>query len=301
MTSEKNNDSLRQCYVIAGVSLGVESDGIEEKWENVSGFISSDKKKFLEIQIICKEEKPNILSNAKIIYSDKMLQIIKSKREVFRFYGSSEWMKSLQYTWTSCLHYISPSPDVYNIFFPSAPRSEKDVFNAMCLDLIMAHHHRVILHSSYITYRGEGIVFTAPSGTGKSTQAGLWADTQDDVEIINGDRSILSCDGEIPEVHGLPFCGTSKICRNVSAPLCAAVVLRQGGENRIRRLGAAEAVKLLMSECAVSPWDREGTGNILDLLIRITERIPVYLLSCLPDDSAVRLLRQTLEEDRNRK
>ena len=165
----------------------------------------------------------------------------------------------------------------------------------MCLDLIMAHHNRVILHSAYITYRGEGIVFTAPSGTGKSTQAELWANSHDDVEIINGDRSILSCDGDRPMVHGLPFCGTSGICKNVSAPLRAAVVLRQGRENRIRRLGSAEAIRLLMSECAVSPWDSDGTRNILDLLIRIVERIPVYYFSCVPDQSAVRVLEEALE------
>ena len=288
-------------YRLADLVLEVASPDLEKEWELSSRFRADYGWPDIKVSFIAQELKKSNNSAFRQIYSDRVNGIYTDGSELYKFREPEAGNDDQRQTWESCFHYNSNHPHRYQIYLKEKKTTEKDVFNAMCLDLIMAHHHRVILHSSYITYRGEGIVFTAPSGTGKSTQAGLWADTQDDVEIINGDRSILSCDGEIPEVHGLPFCGTSKICRNVSAPLCAAVVLRQGGENRIRRLGAAEAVKLLMSECAVSPWDREGTGNILDLLIRITERTPVYLLSCLPDDSAVRLLRQTLEEDRNRK
>lgn len=287
---------ISRTYKFANINVRVSYIKMAKKWPVLSSFeVASDVENSLSINIRSTEYGFKVADQMQSTYKEEHSRIYENSGEIYYVKESFEGEKCSQHSWTSCLHYTLPAPDAYDIYFHSPPSSEKDIFNAMCLDLIMAHHNRVILHSAYITYRGEGIVFTAPSGTGKSTQAELWANSHDDVEIINGDRSILSCDGDRPMVHGLPFCGTSGICKNVSAPLRAAVVLRQGRENRIRRLGPAEAIRLLMSECAVSPWDSDGTRNILDLLIRIVERIPVYYFSCVPDQSAVRVLEEALE------
>ncbi len=295
LRGHKMNKKNLYNYKLANLDLRLELNyAMKDKMEVFSLFRSAcQDDKSVAIKYEGKRWEPLIECNA--LYVDKNIFVFANMGEVYCCRGTFPSLNFLSTDWTSCLHYTPSAPDTYDIYFHSHPSSEKDIFNAMCLDLIMAHHNRVILHSAYITYRGEGIVFTAPSGTGKSTQAELWANSHDDVEIINGDRSILSCDGDRAMVHGLPFCGTSGICKNVSAPLRAAVVLRQGRENRIRRLEPAEAIRLLMSECAVSPWDSDGTRNILDLLIRIVERIPVYYFSCVPDQSAVRVLEEALE------
>ena len=288
---------IERTYKFAYINVQISGIKMAEKWPATSLFeAASDEEDIFPILIRSVGYELKTTDQMQSIYGDERSRIYENSGEIYYLKGDFMRDKCRRHSWNSCLHYTLPSPDTYDIYFSSPPHSEKVIFNAMCLDLIMAHHNRVILHSAYITYHGEGIVFTAPSGTGKSTQAALWANSHDDVEIINGDRSILSCDEGRPMVHGLPFSGTSGICKNVSAPLRAAVVLRQGRENRIRRLEQAEAVRLLLSECAVSPWDSEGTKNILDLLIRITEQIPVYYFSCLPDQSAVRVLEEVLEE-----
>ena len=46
----------------------------------------------------------------------------------------------------------------------------------MGLEHLLATQRAVILHSAYIDYKGKAILFSAPSGTGKSTQAELWMD-----------------------------------------------------------------------------------------------------------------------------
>ena len=43
------------------------------------------------------------------------------------------------------------------------------------LERRMLQKDSFILHSAYIRHRGRAILFSAPSGTGKSTQASLWA------------------------------------------------------------------------------------------------------------------------------
>ena len=172
---------------------------------------------------------------------------------------------------------------------------DSDLFNALGMEYLLAHQNRTVLHSSFIIYNGTGIVFSAPSGTGKSTQAGLWQQYEPGTEIINGDRSILSCDMGVPRVHGIPFCGSSGISQNRTAPLRAVVILRQGKENRIQKLGRAQSVRLLLSECSVNIWDQEGTEKILDLLSALSLKVPVWLYHCLPDVSAVKFLKKYLD------
>ena len=193
--------------------------------------------------------------------------------------------------------YVNPGIEEGRKTDGQAKLTDSRLFDALGLDYIMSHNHRVILHSSFISRQGEGILFTAPSGTGKSTQADLWKRHEEGVTIINGDRSILGFKEGRAWVYGLPFCGTSGIAENMDCPLRAVVVLRQGRENQIRRLGQREAFSLLLSECTVNTWDTEGTENIMDLLIRIVRTVPVYYFACLPDFSAVEMLKAALADD----
>ena len=87
--------------------------------------------------------------------------------------------------------YVNPGIEEGRKTDGQAKLTDSRLFDALGLDYIMSHNHRVILHSSFISRQGEGILFTAPSGTGKSTQADLWKRHEEGVTIINGDRSIL--------------------------------------------------------------------------------------------------------------
>ena len=60
----------------------------------------------------------------------------------------------------------------------------------LSLEKRMYFHNSFILHSAYICVNGKAVLFTAPSGGGKSTQAKLWADHRG-ARTINGDRTLL--------------------------------------------------------------------------------------------------------------
>ena len=198
----------------------------------------------------------------------------------------------------SCLQYRETDRNHYELLLKKeSSLTMRMLFRGMGLEFLMALNRRVILHSSYIAWKGKGIVFSAPSGTGKSTQAELWRKHRPGTEIINGDRSILTCERGIPEVYGLPLCGSSGIAVNKSFPLGAVVVLRQAKTNTVRRLGVREAVSLIYSECGRSLWDRDAAANVLDVVSEIAESVPVYCLSCLPHSSAVDAMERALRED----
>lgn len=151
----------------------------------------------------------------------------------------------------------------------------------------------LILHSSFVQWREKGILFTAPSGTGKSTQAELWHRLLG-AEIINGDRVILRRNNGIWKAYGLPYAGSSEIYLNKSANIGAIIVLRQADHNCIEDLKPGKAFQYLYSELILRSWDREYQEILTEELEDLVLHVPVYLLHCRPDRGAVDLVKEKL-------
>ena len=153
----------------------------------------------------------------------------------------------------------------------------------------------LVLHSSFLrTREGEALIFSGPSGVGKSTQAALWERFAGG-EVINGDRTLLRpADGS---AHGILYAGTSGICRNASAPVRAILLLEQAEENRIFRPRPQEAFARLLSQCAYYPWDGASAARMTELTAELLSAVPVYCLACRKDESAVRTLEDYLRRE----
>ena len=174
----------------------------------------------------------------------------------------------------------------------------RNALTLMDLEATLLHFGAVILHASFIRWNGQGVIFSAPSGTGKSTQAELW-EQHAAAEILNGDRAALRKLDGVWHAYGLPYAGTSGIYRNESAPLRAVVALRQASENNIRKLTASEAFRYLYPETMIHRWDPEFEAKASALLLDVLGDVPVYLLSCRPDREAVELLKNEIEMQGN--
>lgn len=158
----------------------------------------------------------------------------------------------------------------------------------------------LMLHASFIRHQEKGILFTAPSGTGKSTQAELWK-MYEDAEILNGDRAAVRKSGGHWYAYGLPYAGSSGIYRNESARLSAVVVLRQAKENRIRRMKLLEIIQNLYPETTIHHWESDFVEKALTILTELAKEVPFYLLECRPDREAVQLLKEMLSRNDTRK
>ncbi len=150
-----------------------------------------------------------------------------------------------------------------------------------------------ILHSACILLDGQAILFSAPSGTGKSTQADLWA-LHRCARIVNGDRTLLRADGT---AHGVYFSGESSYCEPFQAPIRAIVCLTQAPKSSVCRIVGAEALRALYSQCAFDLHNAEEVSQAIDLLINLTSRIPIYRLNATADTSAVEVLENALREE----
>lgn len=155
-------------------------------------------------------------------------------------------------------------------------------------------HGGLVLHSSAISFNGEGILFSAPSGTGKSTHTGLWKQRfPESVTVVNDDSpGVVFADGK-PYICGTPWSGKTEINENMRVPLRAIVFLEQAKENRIAELKPQEAVFRLLREIAVYPY-RDMADIGLETADRLLGQVPCYLLECRPDEEAVETVKNTL-------
>lgn len=161
------------------------------------------------------------------------------------------------------------------------------------LNHLLLHFRGLVFHASYIEVNGRGILFTAPSGTGKSTQARLWQRHRGAV-ILNGDKAAVRMDAGLAVVHGVPFCGTSGICVNQSLPLATVVTLSQGPENIVTALGPSQAVQALCPNVFTDSYIPREWQLTLHNLLDLVTAVPVLALSCTPDEGAVIALERAL-------
>lgn len=172
--------------------------------------------------------------------------------------------------------------------------SARKVITALAAEHFIAQNNGVILHCSCIEHNGKAIVFTAPSGTGKSTQADLWQNMRG-AQIINGDRTALRLAEGVILAEGIPFKGSSEYCKNRSLPLEAVVYLSQAASTDISRLKGYAAFSRIWQGISVNSWCREDMEKVSAVVKHTAETVPVYHLACTPDISAVEALERALK------
>lgn len=142
-------------------------------------------------------------------------------------------------------------------------------------------------HSSCLELDGEGYVFSAVSGTGKSTHTALWRrHFGNRVTMINDDKPVIrKCDGKF-YAYGTPWRGKADIGTNTKAPVKAVYILQRAEENTAVRVLPSQVMKQLL-EATVIDVERSRMEKLLELLDEFFKKTPLFLLGCNMDESAV--------------
>ena len=147
----------------------------------------------------------------------------------------------------------------------------------------------VLMHGSVVATAGQGYMFTAPSGTGKSTRTKLWLDNIRNSIVINGDKPLLKVTDEAVYAYGTPWCGKEGWNTNASVPLRAIFLLeRSEGGNRIEEVSFAEAFPTLLRQ-TYRPDDADARRKTLRILQQMAGKVKVYRFISEPTAEAVKM------------
>ena len=146
-----------------------------------------------------------------------------------------------------------------------------------------------LFHGSAVAVDGEAYLFTARSGTGKSTHTRLWRELLGARAVmVNDDKPWVRITGERAVVYGSPWDGKHHLSRNIAVPLRAVCILERAAENTIRPVSGTEALATLLQQI-YRPADPSALERTLELIDRLCGRVSLYRLGCNMDIGAAEL------------
>ena len=164
----------------------------------------------------------------------------------------------------------------------------------MAFAFAAATQQTLLVHASVIRNAGYGYLFTAPSGTGKSTHTHLWYKHIPGSDLMNDDNPVVRIIGDEARIYGSPWSGKTPCYRNISAPIGAITRIEQRPYNEMRRFSPVEAFAALLPAVSSMKWDRRVYNGISGCIARLIGIVPVYWLGCLPDEAAAQLSYATI-------
>lgn len=153
----------------------------------------------------------------------------------------------------------------------------------------------ILFHGSAVSLDGEAYVFTAKSGTGKSTHAALWRKVFGERTVmINDDKPLIAVGENGVTVYGTPWCGKHNLGNNISAPLKAVCILERGDNNSIQKITSKDAFSTLFSQ-TYRFNEPSGMRNVLSCIDKMVNSIPTYRLKCNMEDEAATVAYQGMK------
>lgn len=147
----------------------------------------------------------------------------------------------------------------------------------------------LLFHGSVIAVDGVGYLFTAKSGTGKSTHTRLWRELFGSRAVmVNDDKPLLKIMEAGVRVYGTPWDGKHRLSTNISVSLKAICVLTRATENHIEEILPKEAYQMLLQQ-SYRPMDRTAMVQSLKLIDKMMKNTKFYKLGCNMNPEAARV------------
>ena len=152
-----------------------------------------------------------------------------------------------------------------------------------------------MFHGSCIAVDGVGYLFTAKSGTGKSTHTRLWRELLGvKAVMVNDDKPLIRMTGEGAVIYGTPWDGKHRLSSNIAVPLKAVCILERAEENAIHPITADEAYPMLLQQ-VYRPMDRMAMNTTLTLIDRLAVSVNLWRLDCNMDPEAARVAYEAMK------
>jgi len=164
----------------------------------------------------------------------------------------------------------------------------------LAVECHLAHNNGVSVHASCVSFDKKALLFAAPAGAGKSTQAGIW-ERYLGARIISGDRPFLHLSGDdAPRAFGVPWDGKEQIFLQENYPVLGVMEVRRANASSLRRMSRDQAFNLMVKQCFIPMWDDAAKFSVMKTIRLLTQKVPFYRLFCTREESAAQLLHKVL-------
>ena len=144
----------------------------------------------------------------------------------------------------------------------------------------MPTYNTILMHGSAVALDGEAYLFTAKSGTGKSTHARLWREVFGERAVmVNDDKPLVRIGDGGATVYGTPWNGKHRLGANIAVPLKAVCLLERAEENHIERIAKSDAYPMLIRQ-TYRPADPVSLTKTMTLIDRLADTVGLYRLGC---------------------
>lgn len=169
--------------------------------------------------------------------------------------------------------------------------------SCLALERPLVAYGGFILHSCFLNVQGQAILFSGPSGIGKSTHANLWCQYIEGSQVVNGDRCLIYKDkDQTYKACAWPVCGSSGICLKEEWPLKAIIFLGQAPQNEVVNVRPMQLFKQLSSQVTINWWNKPAVTRMLDGLQTMLNEIKMGCYVCNLTAEAPRHLYNYLKE-----
>lgn len=146
--------------------------------------------------------------------------------------------------------------------------------------LLLMDYNAFLMHAAVISIDGQGIAFTAESGTGKTTRVLLWKKAFGKrMKVVNGDKPVMKFVNDRLFAFGTPWRGKEHMGENTYVPMKAICFIQRGETVSLQRMDAKE-ITLRLFKQVLLPNDPKLMGLFMALMERFVKEVPFYLYTC---------------------
>lgn len=281
-------------YEIAGLRLGIDAKDQYLHPELTDFLVNGNKEDAPDIEIVFQEGTYDV-SNAKKVLQAELLSVYEEEKRYIVSYNAPTWV----------LCYTMEKETAQSVVFLREYRKEcdladmeKEILMYSIRDAFFFHMQkwgRIAVHSASIIYKGKVWLFSASSGTGKSTHAALWKEAGYGIKMFNGDVAVCYEQDGKAFAAGIPWCGTSHTYVNRILPLGGILFLQRSCHNEAGKINLFEGIMRLNARCLTPNWTRELMDKNLFVAEKLIPLIKTGVLYCTPETKAAEVAKEFID------
>ena len=157
-------------------------------------------------------------------------------------------------------------------------------YRKICLELV--NFDAFLIHACTVKIDNYAYLFSAKSGTGKTTHCKLLKDYLGDrLSFINGDKPVIRIIDGVPIAFGTPWNGKERYGENTNAHVKAIIFVERSKDNSIELIKKESLLSKILNQILI-PNNEDGVTKTFILVDTLLNNTKQYILKCNMDISA---------------